>query len=144
MRDQQRNTPIYYATQNMHIEVLETLIRCGGDVNVRCELGNTALHIALMLGDRIARNGPIISCLIDHGANPRVKNDYGQTPVFFASRDVLRKNGLMGMASMTIKDSEFADHKKLALHPKILAKIREFDDKVLNWKRLENMKAAAL
>ena len=64
--------------------------------------------------------------------------------MFFASSAVLRQHGLMGMASMTVTDSEFADHKRLALHPKILAKTKELDDKVKNWKRLENMKAAAL
>ena len=68
------NTALFYAAQNMHLEALELLIQLGADVNRKCELGNTALHHAMMVGDKIAKNRPIIATLIQAGANPRLFN----------------------------------------------------------------------
>lgn len=45
---------------------------------------------------------------------------------------------------MTITNSNLLKPKKLPFNPKIQDKIKEIDDKVKNWKRLENMRAAAL
>ncbi len=44
----------------MHHEVLSILIDFGANVNKKCELGNTALHYALMGGDKIEKNKKII------------------------------------------------------------------------------------
>ena len=77
VKDNLGNTAIYYATQYMQLNVLRLLIECGADVNLRCELGNTALHIAMMVGYRIVRNIPIIQTLIGAKANVKIKNLYG-------------------------------------------------------------------
>jgi ankyrin repeat protein len=77
MKDYLGNTALYYAVQNMHIETLRILIEFGASVHARCELGNTALHQAFMIGDKVPKNLNIISCLLAAGANPEMKNNYG-------------------------------------------------------------------
>ena len=70
------NTPLYYAVQHMHLEIVEYMIQFGVDVNHRCQFGNTALHYALMVGDRIDKNIPIIQTLMAAGANCKILNDF--------------------------------------------------------------------
>jgi ankyrin repeat protein len=61
----------------MHLETIELLLRLGADINKKCELGNTPLHQAMMTGNKIPKNLKIMSLLIQAGANPRIKNNYG-------------------------------------------------------------------
>ena len=140
VKDNLGNTAIYYATQHMQLNVLKLLIECGADVNLRCELGNTALHIAMMVGYRILRNIPIIQTLIGAKANVKIKNLYGQTPVFFASKRVLVENGLVGCASMDMKERDFDN---LALPKKIAEKIKEIEESVKITLRKDEMTLAA-
>lgn len=44
VQDSFKNTPLYYAVQNMHFDMVRILLSCGADANKRCELGNTPLH----------------------------------------------------------------------------------------------------
>jgi ankyrin repeat protein len=52
------------------------LIEFGADVNITGDLGNTPLHHAASRG-----NTEIASKLLRHGANPVLKNEFGQTPL---------------------------------------------------------------
>jgi ankyrin repeat protein len=54
--DNYKNTPIFYAVQNMHLETLELLLKMGANVNKQCELGNTPLHQAMMTGEKVTKN----------------------------------------------------------------------------------------
>ena len=45
----------------MHSETIDTLVSLGADINRRCNLGNTVLHYAIMVGDSIEKNKDIIS-----------------------------------------------------------------------------------
>ena len=74
--DELGNTPLYYAVQRRHLEIVEWLIQFGVDVNRRCQFGNTALHYAMMVGDKIDKNIPILQTLITAGANPKILNDF--------------------------------------------------------------------
>jgi len=105
LKDQFGNSIVYYAVVNMHQAVLELLIKLGANLNQRGELGNTPLHYAFMVGNRIPRNERIIQTLIMSKANPRIVNDFGQTPVFFASKQLIAMAHLVGIPAMEISTS---------------------------------------
>ena len=64
----------------------------GADVNRKCELGNTALHQALMVGYKIDKNVKIINTLVLSGANNKLRNNFGQTPMYFACKRYIEEN----------------------------------------------------
>ena len=90
----------------MHLETLELLLKMGADVNKPCELGNTPLHQAMMTGEKVPKNQKIMALLIQSGANPRVKNNYGQTPMFFATKNFLKANALTNVAAIEINKED--------------------------------------
>lgn len=71
-----RNTAIHIAAiyaQNV-VPMVLTIVRCGGDVNVRNADGNTPLHFAVMKGHVNAT-----SILLQHRSNPFIENNEGKT-----------------------------------------------------------------
>ena len=58
----------------MNSKILEVFLRCGADVNRHNELGNTALHYSMMIGDRIDKNIAVMTTLILAGAGLRALN----------------------------------------------------------------------
>lgn len=46
VKNNQGNTPLYFAVQKSRIEFVKFLLREGADPNFLCGNGNTALHIA--------------------------------------------------------------------------------------------------
>ena len=76
-RDALGNTAVYYATTHMNLDCLQILVTLGADVNRRCELGNTPLHMALMVGERVPKNVEVIDMLMKGGARNDLKNDFG-------------------------------------------------------------------
>jgi ankyrin repeat protein len=73
-------TPLGDAVLAAQMESVERLLLRGADPNRRAN-GNTALHWAASKGDiEIAR------ILLDHGANPTVRNREGQTPLELAHK----------------------------------------------------------
>lgn len=65
------------------LEVLETLLKNRANPNRRDMLQNTALHLAVELG-----NVDAVGLLISHGANPDIVNRNGQTPRSLANEQM--------------------------------------------------------
>lgn len=47
----------------------------------------------MFIGNRIVKNEKIINELVASSANPALKNDFGMTPVFFASKNIIDQFG---------------------------------------------------
>ena len=58
------------------------------------------------MNGKIPKNQKIIKFLLNSGANARIKNDYGQTPVFFGSQTLIKKNGLLGVPALSISEKD--------------------------------------
>jgi ankyrin repeat protein len=72
--------PIVSAAANGHAETLAVLIELGANVNKSDLGGNTALHCAAKLEDPV----PCIHILMRTGADIRLANKHGQTPMHIA------------------------------------------------------------
>ena len=68
--------PLHRAAGHGAVNVIETLLRHGADVNATDEVGDTALHVA-------ARSNQVdaIESLLTHGADANARNDVGWTPL---------------------------------------------------------------
>ena len=70
------NTPLHgVASSWRDPEIFEAallLLAAGANVNARNNLGNTPLHVV--------RNPRLIDLLLDHGADPRARNEEGEVP----------------------------------------------------------------
>lgn len=69
------------ATEDDSLELLEDIVNFGGDVTLPGSSGSTALHRAVCDG-----NLPIVSFLLDHGANPDKPDVNGWTPRNYADQ----------------------------------------------------------
>lgn len=67
-------TPLHWAAQHGHVEVVQTLIDNGADVNARDVFGRTPLHLAV-------GHPRIISLLLDAGANVDARDSLSNTPL---------------------------------------------------------------
>jgi len=79
-------TPLHFAAQNGHKEIVDALLAKEADVNAKGKDGRTPLHLA-------ARNGrtEVVKILIANGADPLLKNKDGKTPRDLAERDFIKK-----------------------------------------------------
>ena len=75
-------TPLYVAADGSHLEVLQTLLQGGADVNLRCWRG-TALNCAVR-----SRNAISTELLLEAGADPD-SQDENDNPVIFELSKVL-------------------------------------------------------
>lgn len=67
-------TPLYYAVGKNDIKVVKILIDKGADVNIVDKDGNTPLMVAV---DMFEDDDQIIKLLLENGADPYQKNNYG-------------------------------------------------------------------
>jgi len=74
-------TPLHYAANNHHKEVVELLIEKGADVNARERYLCTPLHYALPSIE-------IVRLLVANGADVNAKDKEGQTPLDYAESNV--------------------------------------------------------
>lgn len=83
-RDDQGNTPLMLATrltdQNKAEAVAQKLLEAGIDINAQNTAGETALYRAVQ-----KKNYPLIEFLVVQGANRRLANTQGQTPLALAT-----------------------------------------------------------
>ncbi len=73
------NTALWFTAQGPWpngLDVARVLIEAGADVNRPCEHGRTALHMAAAWGHL-----DVVSFLLDHGADPTIRDVQGMTPV---------------------------------------------------------------
>jgi cytohesin len=92
-------TPLHYAADEGHTEVVELLIANGADVNAKDEEGWTPFHLAAYWGGK-----DIVELLIAAGADVNAKNNWIGTPLDIATHpenpidtaetaDLIRKHG---------------------------------------------------
>ncbi|PIA16311.1 ankyrin, partial [Coemansia reversa NRRL 1564] len=72
-KDENGYTPLHAAASWKHIEILQYLIRNGGDVNIVDSDGDTPLHIC--------EDRECAALLLSQGADPNTRNHEGLTPV---------------------------------------------------------------
>lgn len=77
--DSEGETPLWIATTNCEIEVIEELLKRGADLNFQKTgqgfTGDTPLHMAAMNGLK-----DVVELLLRYGANPTIRNAKGETP----------------------------------------------------------------
>ena len=67
-------TPLHWASQHGHVEVVQTLIDNGANVNARDVFGRTPLHLAV-------GHPAIIALLLEAGANVDARDSLSNTPL---------------------------------------------------------------
>lgn len=89
LKNERGETPLLYAVDHDDLERVKILLSFNADPNVR-DTGlyegtsaNTVLHRAMYHGDSI-NTIPIMQALLQAGANPRLANDHGSTPLHLA------------------------------------------------------------
>lgn len=82
-----KNSPLILAAKRGNQEIGIELILAGADVNQIDFRRFTALHWACML-----RMNTLIEFLLNHGANPAIKNAFGKTPLDYYQADISAKD----------------------------------------------------
>jgi ankyrin repeat protein len=78
------NTALWFAAQGpppSGLEVARLLINAGAEINRQCEHGRTALQMAAAWGHL-----DVFQRLIQHGADPTIRDEQGMTPSEIAAR----------------------------------------------------------
>lgn len=83
--DEQGNSPIHAAAANGLVKLMGAIVkRPGVNLNVQNKYGNTPLHYAALL-----HHNEIIKILTQSGADPKVKNVQGESPLYEACNQLL-------------------------------------------------------
>ncbi len=77
------NSPLVLALKRGNFEIAKKLILAGADVNIPGFRRFTPLHWACIM-----RANDIIQLLLEHGANPQVKNAFGRLPLEYYIADI--------------------------------------------------------
>lgn len=83
--------PCSEAATHGNVFLLKALLDRGANPNTPDIIGDTALHMAT-LGRDTPEQAECVRILLQHGANPRVKNEDGRTPL-----ELAKKNGNPGL-----------------------------------------------
>ncbi|MQM10872.1 hypothetical protein Taro_043766 [Colocasia esculenta] len=75
LRDGEGRTPLHWAVDRGHLDVVEMLIRREADVNAKDGEGQTPLHYAVL-----CERDAIAELLVKHGADRDAKDNEGHTP----------------------------------------------------------------
>lgn len=82
------STPLIIAIQEGHVKTAKNFLIAGADLNLQDSNGTTALEKAVTKNycyKHIDNYKDIIAMLLDKGANPNLKNKYGNTPLMLAA-----------------------------------------------------------
>ncbi|CAE8698663.1 unnamed protein product, partial [Polarella glacialis] len=105
-------TPIHAAASWGHHALLEALLAREAAANVRDGDGDTPLHHLVHSELSLAEMRPVMELLLRHGADPRLRNNEGQT-CLDAARDAARaeeaiENGEDEEGGLDVNETEFA------------------------------------
>ncbi|KAI8064771.1 ankyrin repeat-containing domain protein [Gongronella butleri] len=111
--DTNGNSALHYAAQNGSLTCLEMLVRIPGlAINGKNKEGNTALHAAVLYPEDRVVALDMVNVLLDAGANPRVENKQGESPLSLVDdvneedmKDLLQSAAIDGALS----DNAFSD-----------------------------------
>ena len=78
-QDNHNFTPLMYAIETNHIEIVDFLLNNHANVNVKLFNGSVALHMAARLG-----HFDILKVMLDFGPNLDCQDNGGLTPLMFA------------------------------------------------------------
>ncbi|KAF0972718.1 hypothetical protein FDP41_008967 [Naegleria fowleri] len=70
---------LHICAKDNHTEILELLLECGADPNVKDKISRTPLHVACAAGSHFA-----MVLLLGHEAMPNVRDEYGFSPLSLA------------------------------------------------------------
>ena len=83
LADRNGLTPLHFAAQQHHVEIAQTLLDAGALVDATDKHGNTPLCKAVFASEG---RGDLIALLREAGADPRLANKHGTSPLQLAER----------------------------------------------------------
>ena len=84
LKDKNGQTPLHSAAQEKDKDICEILINAGAKINEKDKWGNTPLSVAITQG--LDEKGEIINLLLNKGADPLIKNNYGSSALDVAKQ----------------------------------------------------------
>lgn len=82
-QDHSGRTPLHGASRRL--DTAKMLLDAGAEINFRDSLGETPLFDAVLIGAKDA-----VKLLLEHGADPHIKNETGKTAFDYAGRECLQ------------------------------------------------------
>jgi hypothetical protein len=80
VKDVNGMTPLHWAVETGHIEIIRLLLQNGADVKAKSNYGDTPLHWAAIFG-----NVDILHLLVENGADLEAQSSYGERALHFAT-----------------------------------------------------------
>ena len=78
--DDQQATPLLWAVEKDHREIIDYLLQLGADINAQGQQGVSSLHRAALLG-----NESLVKYLLEHGAKVNIFDNTNATPLINAA-----------------------------------------------------------
>ena len=97
LRGYNKNSPLHSAVYHMDLEMVQVLVNCGLSVNARNNDGFTPLHYALCEHRTEFTNLEVVRWLLNHGADPNVRDTISETSLHPALRF-----GMLEMARLLV------------------------------------------
>ncbi|KAM3068553.1 hypothetical protein ACMFMG_011084 [Clarireedia jacksonii] len=85
-KDSYNQTPLYWASKNGYLKIVQLLLDRGADVKAASENNQTPLHWASKYG-----NVEIVQLLLDRGADINIADEHGWTPLYWAFKNSNRE-----------------------------------------------------
>eukprot|EP00602_Paraphysomonas_sp_CaronLab_P001350 CAMPEP_0185024336 /NCGR_PEP_ID=MMETSP1103-20130426/7365_1 /TAXON_ID=36769 /ORGANISM="Paraphysomonas bandaiensis, Strain Caron Lab Isolate" /LENGTH=278 /DNA_ID=CAMNT_0027557271 /DNA_START=45 /DNA_END=881 /DNA_ORIENTATION=+ len=82
LRDSEKMTPLHYAADRGHIDILTTLVDGGADLNALDSEGQTPLMLAVM-----CENEEVVQVLLSNGADCTIRNSSGESALDMVDGD---------------------------------------------------------
>lgn len=82
IKNENGQTPLYWACERKNIEIIRAVIERGADLNAAEQNGFTPLHLATFLG-----NVDVVKVLLEYGASVDCVTNTGATPLHLAAKN---------------------------------------------------------